>query len=113
MLRSPREGIEVGQPPRATLWQARIVCLSVFGPYVTGSARTEQIVVFASFGLMLIFGWPKITTARSIPPMPFLVTWLGLDAIMLIGAVWRPFDPAFYGAPRPLTHWPRTCSPWP
>ena len=35
--------------------------------------------------------------------MPFLAAWLGLDAIMLIGTVWRPFDPGFYG-PQPVSH---------
>jgi hypothetical protein len=103
MLRSGRSGTETGHPPRATLWWARIVCLSVFGPYVTGSARTEQIVVFASCAVILIVGWPQIANARSIPAMPFLVAWLGLDAIMLIGAVWRPFDPGFYGS-QPGSH---------
>ena len=75
----------------------------MFGPYVTGSARTEQIIVFASFALILIVGWPQIVNARSIPAMPFLAAWLGLDAIMLIGTVWRPFDPGFYG-PQPVSH---------
>ena len=103
MLRSGRSGTETGHPPRATLWWARIVCLSVFGPYVTGSARTEQIMVFASFAVILIVGWPQIVNARSIPAMPFLAAWLGLDAIMLIGTVWRPFDPGFYG-PQPVSH---------
>jgi hypothetical protein len=50
---------------RSDLWQARILCLSVFGPYVTGSARTEQIVLFGIFGWVMITGWPKMITARS------------------------------------------------
>ena len=68
MLRSGRSGTETRHPPRATLWWARIVCLSVFGPYVTGSARTEQIIVFASFAVILIVGWPQIANARSSRP---------------------------------------------
>ena len=102
MLRA-RPGPVTRNRSRATLWWARIVCLSVFGPYVTGSARTEQIAVFASFAAILIVGWPRIVNARSIPVTPFLVVWLGLDAVMLIGAVRRPFDPAFYG-PQPVSH---------
>jgi hypothetical protein len=98
MLRNGQAGTETGHPPRVILWWARIVCLSVFGPYVIGSARTEQIMVFASFAVILIVGWPQIANAGSIPVMPFLVVWLGLDAIMLIGTIWRPFDPGFYGS---------------
>ena len=75
----------------------------MFGPYVTGSARTEQIAVFASFAVILVTGWPRIAKTRSIPPAPFLVAWLGLDTVMLIGAVWRPFDLGFYG-PQPVSH---------
>ena len=103
MLRSGQSGTETGHSPRATLWWARIVCLSVFGPYVTGSARTEQIMVFASFAVILIAGWARIASARSISAAPFVVAWLGLDAIMLIGFVRRPYDPAFYGS-QPASH---------
>ena len=77
------------------------MCLSVFGPYVTGSARTEQIAVFASAAVILTVGWTRIMNAPSIPVMPFLVAWLGLDSVMLIGVVSRPFDPGFYGAQPP------------
>ena len=94
---------ETRDPSRTTLWQARIVCLSAFGPYVTGSARTEQIVVFGMFALILIFGWPRIAAARSVPPLPFLTVWLCLYTFMLIATVYRPFDPGFYGA-QPVSH---------
>lgn len=103
VLRSSQSGTKIGHRPRATLWWARIVCLSVFGPYVSGSARTEQIMVFASFAVILIAGWPQIASARSIAVMPFLLAWLGLDVIMLIGTVRRPYDPSFYG-PQPVSH---------
>ena len=103
MLRNARPDTETRHPSCTTLWWARITCLSVFGPYVTGSVRTEQIAVFASFAVILITGWPRIAKAPSIPVMPFLAAWLGLDAVMLIGAVWRPFDPSFYG-PQPVSH---------
>jgi len=53
--------------------------------------------------VILIVGWPQIANAHSIPAMPFLVVWLGLDAIMLIGTVRRPLDPGFYG-PQPGSH---------
>jgi hypothetical protein len=88
---------------RPTLWWARIVCLSAFGPYVTGSARTEQIVVFVSFAAILTFGWPQVARARHFAPVPFLVLWGGLYAVMLIATVRRPLDPAFYGA-QPISH---------
>jgi hypothetical protein len=100
---SDQPGAETERPRRAALWWARIVCLSVFGPYVIGSARTEQIAVFASCAVVLIVGWRQIAGARRITALPFLLPWLGLDAIMLIGTAWRPFDPGFYG-PQPISH---------
>jgi hypothetical protein len=89
--------------PRATLWWARIVCLSVFGPYVTGSARTEQIAVFVSFAVILIAGWPQIVKARSCAPLPFLVAWTGMFVIVLIGTLSRPLDLGFNGG-QPVSH---------
>jgi hypothetical protein len=87
---------------RGTLWWARIVCLSVFGPYVTGSARTEQIAVFASLLFILVTGWPRMVSAR-LGPAPFLLAWGGVCAVMLISTVFRPLDPQFYGA-QPVSH---------
>ena len=63
---------------RRTLWWARIVCLSAFGPYVTGSARTEQIAVFASAMFILVNGlaahdhaprWPRCRSGGVIVPV--------------------------------------------
>lgn len=88
---------------RVTLWWARILCLSAFGPYVTGSARTEQIVVFGSLGVIMLVGWPLIMQARNFAPAPFVITWSALYAIMLIATVWRPIDLSFYGA-QPASH---------
>jgi hypothetical protein len=85
---------------RGTLWWARIVCLSVFGPYVTGNARTEQIVVFASLAFILVTGWPRMMRAL-LGPAPFLLAWGGLFTVMLISTVFRPFDPGFYGSQPP------------
>lgn len=85
---------------RKTLWWARILCLSAFGPYVTGSARTEQIVVFASLAFILVAGWPRMIRA-PFGPAPFLLAWGGLYAVMLISTAFRPFDPAFYGSQAP------------
>jgi hypothetical protein len=103
MLRRDHAAARTARCGRGTLWQARIVCLSAFGPYVTGSARTEQIAVFGLLALILISGWPRIVNAGTVPPVPFLVTWGGLYAVMLISTVWRPFDPGFYGA-QPVSH---------
>jgi hypothetical protein len=85
---------------RGTLWWARIVCLSAFGPYVTGSARTEQIVVFASLLLILVTGWPRMVNAKF-GPAPFLLAWGSLVTVMLISTVFRPFDPGYYGSQPP------------
>ena len=59
-LRAHRDDAQVGHSSRATLWQARIVCLSAFGPYVAAGARTEQIVVFA------LAAWVLITAPASL-----------------------------------------------
>ncbi len=94
---------ETAASSRATLWWARTACLSVFGPYVTGSARTEQIAVFTSLAAVLVTGWPRIVKARSFAPLPVLALWLGICAVMLTASVSRPFDPGFYGA-LPASH---------
>jgi len=86
---------------RRDLWWARITCLSVFGPYVTGSARTEQVVVFASFVLVLVVGWPRIAQSRQFAPAPMLTAWIGMYTIMLIATAFRAFDPGFYGSQPP------------
>jgi hypothetical protein len=85
---------------RAVLWQARILALSLFGPYVMGSARTEQIVVFGLAIWVVVTGWPQITKA-SAAPVPFLAAWFGLYAVIVISTLFRPFDPGFYGAQAP------------
>jgi hypothetical protein len=87
---------------RGTLWWARIVCLSAFGPYIMGSARTEQIAVFASLALILVTGWPRMINA-PFGPAPFLVAWCGLYGVMLIATPWRAFDPMYYGS-QPVSH---------
>jgi hypothetical protein len=87
---------------RRASWQAGIVCLSVFGPYVTGPARTEQIVVFGLFAWVMVTGWRRLLNAPC-GPAPFLVTWSGLYAVILISTAFRPFDPMDYG-PQPPSH---------
>jgi hypothetical protein len=81
---------------RVALWQAGAVGLSVFGPYVAGAARTEQIVVFALAAWVLVTGWPRMIHA-PFGPLPFLVVWFGLLAVMTVSTVFRPFDPGFFG----------------
>lgn len=95
-------GDVAGSLGRTDLWQARVVSLAVFGPYVAGSARTEQIVVFGLFAWVMVTGWSRIA-GRRCGAAPFLAAWLGLYAIMLIATAFRPFDPEFYGS-QPATH---------
>jgi len=87
---------------RRSSWQARIVCLSVFGPYVAGAARTEQIVVFSLFAWIMVTGWRRMLSAPC-GPAPFLVTWSALYAVILIATAFRPLDPMDYG-PQPPSH---------
>jgi hypothetical protein len=95
-------GDETPPAGRRELWQARIVCMAVFGPYVTGSARTEQIIVFTLFAWVVITGWPRMVV-RQCGVAPFLVAWLSLYVIVLIATAFRPFDPGFYGS-QPDSH---------
>ncbi len=90
--------VATARSARGTLWWARLVCLSAFGPYITGSARTEQIAVFGSLAVILVAGWRLIFNARSCAPLPFLILWTSLLAVVLIGTVTRPPDLGFYGA---------------
>ena len=85
---------------RGALWQARIVALSVFGPYVTGAARTEQIVVFALALWVLVTGAPRMMDAQA-GPLPFLAVWGALLAVIVISTRYRPFDPMYYGSQPP------------
>jgi len=87
---------------RAAIWQARIVALSVFGPYVAGSARTEQVVVFSLFLWVMVTCGPRMMAARC-GPTPFLLAWTGVFAVMLIATLSRPFDPAYLGS-QPASH---------
>ncbi len=88
---------------RGTLWWSRITCLAAFGPYVSGHARTEQIVVFASCAWVLVTGWERILRARVLAQMPVMVLWAGTYAVMLIASISRPVDLGFYGA-QPASH---------
>src|ERR1019366_10024918 len=86
---------------RGTLQWARIVCLSAFGPYVTGNARAEYIVVFASLAVILVTGWQWVLNA-PFGPGPFLMAWGGLYAVILIATAWRGGGAGgFAGAPPP------------
>jgi hypothetical protein len=96
----PARSLLLPQSGRRTLWWARIVCLSAFGPYVTGSARTEQIAVFASLAAIAVTGWPRMTRA-PFAPAPFLLAWGALCAVMTVSTVFRPADPMFYGLQPP------------
>src|ERR1035441_3279625 len=87
---------------RGTLQWARIVCLSAFGPYVTGNARAEYIVVFASLAVILVTGWQWVLNA-PFGPGPFLMAWGGLSAVILTATAWRAFAPGFYGS-QPASH---------
>jgi hypothetical protein len=100
MLRAP--GRDPARAARAASWQAGIVCLSVFGPYVAGAARTEQIVVFGLFAWVMVTGWRQMLRAPC-GPAPFLVTWSVLYAVILVSTAFRPLDPMNYG-PQPPSH---------
>ena len=66
------------------------VTISVFGPYVVGNIRTEQLVVLLSAAAVLIFGWPRMLSAVSFPPMPILMLWLELLVVISLATIWPP-----------------------
>jgi hypothetical protein len=69
-----------------------IVTSSVFGPYVIGSIRTEQVMVLFSSMAVLIFGWRRMLASKSVPPMPILILWLELLVVISISTAWPPSD---------------------
>jgi hypothetical protein len=79
------------------LWAARIATLSVFGPYVAGSVRVEQVIVLAMLTAIAAAGWP-IMAQRPFHPFPVLLTWVGLCVVMAISTVWRAPDLGLYGS---------------
>ena len=82
---------------RGALWSARIATVSVFGPYVVGSVRVEQIVVLITLIVVAAVGWP-IMSRRPFHPFPVLLTWVGLCGVMAMSTVWRAPDLAAYGS---------------
>ena len=75
----------------ARLWVV-VVASSVFGPYIIGNVRSEQIVVLLSVTAVLIVGWPHILAARSFAPMPVAVLWLVLLTVISLATIWPPSD---------------------
>lgn len=71
------------------------ICLATFGPYLVGSVRTEQAVVYGLFLLML----PVILgNFRGVGGIRFLAPWVGYVAIATLGVVApsgmpAPYDP--------------------
>lgn len=90
------------EPSRATLWQARIVCLSAFGPYLAGGIRTEQAVVFALAVWALATGWQRLMHAPG-GLLPVMAAWCALIGVALIGTSWRPAEIGGFGT-QPVSH---------
>jgi hypothetical protein len=78
------------------------VAISVYGPYVVSSARTEQIMVFLSAFAILLFGWPLILGRRSSPPMPVIIVWCELYSIIILATIFPHIDLGTYGQQPPL-----------
>jgi hypothetical protein len=93
---------KTGRRERAVLWQARLACLSAFGPYIVSGMRTEQVVVFTLAIWTLATGWPHLMRGQP-GLLPVMVLWLGLIAVTLIGTCWRPLEIGTYGT-QPVSH---------
>jgi hypothetical protein len=94
------DAVRTRVPGRYALWSARIATLSVFGPYVVGSLRIEQIVVLAMLAGIGTMGWP-VMARRPFYPFPVVLAWLGICVVMALGAVWRATDLGGYGSQSP------------
>ncbi|HEY2277108.1 MAG TPA: hypothetical protein VGI00_02055 [Streptosporangiaceae bacterium] len=81
---------------------ARIATASVFGPYVVGSIRTEQLFVLSMLIAIVTVGWP-VTIRHSFHPFPVVLTWVGLCVVVMLGTIWRPPDLGSYGQ-QPASH---------
>jgi hypothetical protein len=53
-------------------------------------------MVFASSAVIPVIGWPRIVASRSSAPIPFLLAWIGIYAVMLTSTAFRLFDRGFY-----------------
>lgn len=96
-------GLETHAHPRrrVTVW-VTLICMSVFGPYISSTSAGEVAVTLSGVGV-LIAGWPVLTMARGLTPLPLAGLWAVIIAVAVIFTVWRPFDPGFYGT-QPASH---------
>ncbi len=79
------------------LWIATVT-LSVFGPYVTGQVRTEQVAVILSFLVVVTFGARRFLAHQSLPALTTIYLWLALLAVIAVATLATPAD---YGAYSP------------
>ena len=77
---------------RSRLQQILVVgiALSAFGPYVIGSIRTEQLLIYSIGALLLPFSLAQLQPGIGIGVM---IAWLSLVAASLVGAIAPPHSP--------------------
>jgi hypothetical protein len=51
------------------------VTACAFGPYLAGGFRTEQVAVYLSALLVVLFGWRAVFARGTSAPLPFLTLW--------------------------------------
>ncbi|MDQ6949534.1 MAG: hypothetical protein M3256_25615, partial [Actinomycetota bacterium] len=68
------------------------VTLSVFGPYVTGQVRTEQVAVILSFLVVLTVGARRLLSHQSLPALSTIYLWLALLAVIAVATLGAPAD---------------------
>lgn len=85
--------------PRSAKFVVCALGIATFGPYLTGSIRTEQLAVYGLALAILIFTLPRM---RATGKMRFLAPWLLYIVVALIGVAiptvtatvpWAPGDP--------------------
>lgn len=74
---------------------AALVALAVFGPYVAGPIRTEQIAVYGLGAMVLPLTWVRLRPGAGLGVM---MAWTVMFAMSLVGVVFpyqgpQPYDP--------------------
>lgn len=69
-------------PKRFPLFVVGFLTLAAFGPYVTGSIRTEQLAVYGVTAILL-----PLTFVLIRPYLPLLLAWVGLIVVALLGLI--------------------------
>ncbi len=69
-------------PKRFPLFLVGLLAAAAFGPYVSGSIRTEQLAVYGSAALVV-----PLTFLHARPYMPVVLPWVGIIVVAFLGVI--------------------------